>query len=104
MARRGKKITSQEKKHLTQVAEIGCIACINQGDGPTPAEVHHIRAGMGAGQRNDTFRTIPLCHTHHRTGGYGVAIHAGQKEWERVHGDEETLLRQVERILEMDFL
>lgn len=29
--------------------------------------------------RADNFHVIPLCHTHHRTGGHGVAIHAGRK-------------------------
>lgn len=83
-----------EREHLNRVAEIGCIACINAGYGPTPAEIHHI--GNGAmGKRASNFEVIPLCHNHHRTGGYGVAVHAGRKSWEDNFGTERELLEQV---------
>lgn len=45
--------------------------------------------------RADNFHVIPLCHAHHRTGGYGVAIHAGRKSWEEKFGTEAELLSQV---------
>lgn len=40
---------------------------------------------------------------HHRTGGYGVAIHAGQKKWEGIYGTEESLLAQIESELRGEF-
>lgn len=58
-------------------------------------EMHHIRTGCGMGQRSDNFRVIPPCPAHHRTGGFGVAIHAGQKTWEGKYGTELELLDQV---------
>lgn len=85
--------TKAEKQHLAKVAELGCIIC------KSPAEIHHLRMGMGMGQRNDYKHAIGLCHVHHRTGGYGIAIHAGQKEFEKNFGSEEALLHQVERLL-----
>jgi hypothetical protein len=38
---------------------------------------------------------IPLCHAHHRTGGHGVAVHAGRRTWEDKFGTEDELLTQT---------
>jgi len=84
-----------EREHLTRVAELGCVACRNAGLGETPAEIHHIRAGQGRGQRASDYDTIPLCPWHHRQGGHGKAIHAGQQAWEEKFGTELELLAQV---------
>jgi hypothetical protein len=86
-----------EKTHLSKVAELGCIIC------RSPAEIHHIRAGMGIGQRNSNFHVLPLCPSHHRTGGHGVAIHAGQKTFEAKYGTEHELLEKVNGLLSNDF-
>ena len=72
---------------------------MNQGNEGTPAEIHHIRHGNGMGQRASNYESIPLCHIHHRTGGYGVAIHAGQKEFEKLYGSESELLEQVRGLI-----
>lgn len=92
-------MTKAEKRHLSRVAELGCIACLNQGTPGTPAEIHHIRAGQGASQRASHFEALPLCPFHHRTGGHGNAIHAGQRTWQENHGTEVELLAQVRRLL-----
>jgi hypothetical protein len=63
-----------------------CCVC-----GTWPVEVHHI-TGAGMALRASHFDTIPLCPTHHRLGSYGVAVHAGQKEWERQFGAQRELL------------
>ena len=93
MAKKSK--TKAEREHLNKVAELGCIACINMGYPDSPAEIHHIRAGQGMSQRAPHGKSIPLCPTHHRTGGHSVAIHAGQETWESIHGTETELLKQV---------
>lgn len=82
-------MTKAEKQHLSMVAELGCIIC------SMPAEIHHIRAGMGLAMRNSHFNVIPLCPTHHRNGGYGIAFHAGKKAFEAKYGTEEELLKQT---------
>jgi hypothetical protein len=92
-------VTKAEKAHLSAVAALGCIACYNMGIEDCPAEIHHIRTGIGKGQRASHFQAIPLCPAHHRTGGHGVAIHAGQKTWEAKHGTELQLLAQVLEML-----
>ena len=82
-----------ERKHLGKVAALGCIICGND------AEIHHIRTGMGLGQRNNHFNVIPLCHSHHRTSGFGIALHAGQKTWEANFCTETELLTRVKGYL-----
>ena len=88
-----------QRKYLDAVASLGCVVCRNLGYGATPAHVHHIRTGKGMGQRASNYETIPLCPTHHQQGGHGVAIHAGQKTWEAIHGTELELLKQVQEEL-----
>lgn len=87
-------MTIKEKRYLDKVASIGCVVCNNNFDFDTPAEIHHIGNGT-MGKKASNYDTIPLCHVHHRTGGYGVAVHAGRKEWEKKHGTEQDLLEQV---------
>ncbi len=84
-----------EKLHLSRVVDLHCIVCRNEGLGDTPAEIHHCSSGTGMSVRADNFHVIPLCHTHHRTGGHGVAIHAGRQSWENKFGTETELLVQV---------
>lgn len=93
------KIKKSDREHLQRVAELGCIVCKNEFGVYSFSEIHHIRAGQGAAQRASHKQTLPLCPPHHRTGGYGVAIHAGQKAWERSFGTECELLDQVNREL-----
>lgn len=91
--------TKAEKLHLSRVAALSCVVCRNQEYGESPAEIHHCSSGTGLAVRADHFQVIPLCHAHHRTGGYGVAIHAGRKSWEKKYGTESQLLTQVRREL-----
>lgn len=91
-----------DKQYLASVASLGCIVCLNEGHGQIPAEyvaIHHIRNGQGMSQRAGHHETLPLCANHHQHGGYGVAIHAGQKTWEGRYGTERELLEQVRGML-----
>jgi len=87
--------TKAESKYMDKVAQLGCIACQKLGYSDTPAEIHHVSKGLGKGQRASNFDVIPLCPFHHRAGGYGEAIHAGRKAWEKKFGDELELLAEV---------
>ena len=89
--------TAAEKRHFAKVAELGCIVCKNNMYEGSPAEIHHIRANAGAGQKSK--EVIPLCHIHHRTGGYGVAFHAGKNAFEDEYGTELELLEQVKGLM-----
>ena len=86
-------MTKAEKAHISKVAELGCIIC------KSPAEIHHIRTGQGH-MRATHFEVIPLCPSHHRSGGYGIAIHAGIKSFEANYGTELSLLEKTRRLLE----
>jgi hypothetical protein len=85
--------TKAEKEHMNRVAELGWMS------GHQPAGTHHLRTGMGMAQRNTNFNVIPLCPLHHRTGGYGTAIHAGIKAFEKNFGTESQLLERVNKLL-----
>ncbi len=63
----------------------------------TPAEIHHLRNDVGVGQRSE--KVIPLCPTHHRLGGYGVAFHAGRGKFEEKYGTEEELWNITQSLL-----
>jgi hypothetical protein len=88
-------MTVAEKKHLQSLTDLGCIACLLVGIRTPSVEIHHLRKGVGMGQRSNHYRAIPLCAPHHRTGGYGIALHAGQKAFERKYGTEEDLLEET---------
>ena len=100
-------MTTAERKHLDAVASLGCIVCHREGLGFAPAEIHHLKrnpetgAHLGMGQRASHFHTIPLCPTHHRAGGFGVAYHAGPRQFEKHFGTEAELWAEVQRLLEV---
>jgi len=87
-----------ESDHMDKVASLGCIACLTIGYEDTPAEIHHISNGA-MGKRATNYEVIPLCPIHHRTGGHGVAVHAGIVTWESTFGTEKDLLEQVRGML-----
>lgn len=94
-----KALTKEEAAYVGRVVELGCIVCRRLGYGISPAEAHHPRFLAGTGQRAPHKKVIPLCPMHHRIGGYGVALHAGQKTWEKEFDTEAKLLEEVELLL-----
>ncbi len=91
-------MTAAAKRHMARVANDGCSICRRLGYGFTPAEVHHAREGVGAGQRNSDWMTTGLCPEHHR-GGTGV--HGlGARAFERTYGvtELELVAETLERI------
>jgi len=81
------------EKRISRVAALGCLIC------EMPAEIHHVRRGQGKSQRASDDEVLPLCPPHHRTGGYGVAFHAGKQIWQSLYGTEEELLLAVKEKL-----
>lgn len=84
-------------RHMGRVAALGCILCRHLDYGPTPAEVHHVREGMGAMKRDD-FLVVPLCPEHHR-GGSGLHGLGGRGFATRYKLDEYDLLSMTLRLL-----
>lgn len=88
-------VTSAERRHIQCVAQLGCIIHQQQLKVLSLAEVHHLRARYGMGQRAGNYSVTPLCPLHHRTGA-GIATNAGRKKREGHCGTEDSLLMQVE--------
>jgi hypothetical protein len=84
-----------EKLYMGKVQAIGCILDFCR----MPAELHHPRKNAGMGQRSSHYDVIPLCPKHHRSGGFGVAIHAGQKTFEERYGSESYLLERTKALI-----
>lgn len=81
--------TEAEEVYMGRVAALGCIVCRLLGNGPTPAQVHHLREGQGGAQRAGNYCTVPLCEPHH-TGPAGI------------HGDRSAM--RLLKVDEMDLL
>ena len=84
---------------MSAVAELGCAVCRRMGCAGTPAELHHKRAGTGAGRRSSHMDVIPLCPEHHRgkTGLHGLGTKGFPKHW---GFDEDDLLADVAGLLQ----
>lgn len=90
-----KAMSADEKRHVSRVVAQGCIVCRNLGYGETPAEAHHVRYLGSMGKRAPHKAVMALCPAHHRTGGRGVAYHAGPALFESLYGTERELLQQT---------
>ena len=78
------------RAYMAFVAEVGCVLCKRIGwMQQTRTCVHHIRTGMGAGQRASDWLTVALCED----------CHAGKTG---IHGDK-SRLRQA-KCDELDLL
>ena len=75
-----------------KIRELGCIICNRLAD------IHHCLITSGCRKNHDL--VIPLCPEHHRHGQYGIAIHAGKKEWESRYGTEKEFLEKVSRLID----
>ena len=94
------KMNKREKKVANYMAQCyGCVVCKKLGHGFVEAQIHHLRTGMGMGQRNKLF--IPLCHFHHQHPEYG--IHGGTKSWQKKYGTELELLEYYNSTVEEDY-
>ena len=95
--------TLAEKKHMSRVAELGCVVClrVHGPHEPGPVELHHPRGGVGMGKRSAD--VLPLCVFHHRgdegvhgLGTKGFPKHYGFTE-DDLLGDVQTLLGKTPR-------
>lgn len=82
-----------KKQYREKVRSGGCIIC------GQPGEIHHPRFSCGLAQRASDWLSICLCPYHHRTGGYGNAIHNGQATFEKNYGKEADLLAKTIKLM-----
>ena len=83
------RMSNAAKRHMSRVAEQGCALCRVIGFDESPAEIHHLRTGAGAGRRASDWLVIPLCPDHHR-GTHG--IHGDRAAFRNAGVDELDLL------------
>lgn len=81
---------------MGRVAALGCALCRRRGIPGTPAQVHHIRYGAGAGRKSPDWLTIPLCEQCH-TGPHG--IHGDRRLFKVAGVDELDLLADTIALL-----
>lgn len=92
-------MTKAESNWMDAIVRLGCIICLREGRGPTPAEPHHILSG---GRRLGHLLTIPLCPTHHRSGLNNqqfVSRHNWRREFEARYGSEASLLSATQQLV-----
>ena len=87
--------------YFARVAALGCIACMMDGNPGTPPELHHPRAGAGAGMKSPDADVIPLCHRHHRGTDHPrtPSIHRDRLVFIERFGTEMQLLARVRALL-----
>jgi len=93
---KGKTPTKSEKQRFDIICQIGCVVCKREYGLYSPCSIHHIDGRTKPGSH---LKTIGLCGHHHQTGGYGVALHAGKKEFEYHHGTEAELLEYQNKLI-----
>lgn len=96
-------MTRLEKLYLTKVAKLGCYCCRVDGNGEVPAQIHHIREGMGMGQRAKHIgETIPLCEAHHQglVNTNCVAFHRGPRIWRNKYGSEREVAKAIYNLIQ----
>lgn len=88
--------TAKQKAYWDRLAnEIGCIACYNNGVINHYVSLHHILVNG----KKDHDNVLPLCQWHHQCGGEGVAIHPFKRVWQQIHGSQEKLKLQCDKLL-----
>jgi PHP family Zn ribbon phosphoesterase len=84
-----KSATKVEREWMTRIADLGCVACRQDGI-ESPASVHHIVQGN---RRLGHLHTIPLCPLHHQGDGRQVpSVHFTKRTFVQRYGTELELL------------
>lgn len=93
--------TKSDNEWMAAITELGCIAYLVQGTPGTPAEIHHIRAGQGRGQRSDHQKSLALCPAHHRGTHHPAvpSIHMAKRAFIEQFGTEEELYERTRQEL-----
>jgi len=89
----------KDREHLGKVAKLGCYCCRADKRGWVEPMVHHIREGMGMGQKASDYQTIPLCEGHHQGlvdhDGTKIAFHRSPKAWRDRYGSEKMIAQAI---------
>lgn len=84
-----KSATKMEREWMSRIADLGCVACRQDGI-ESPASVHHIVQGN---RRLGHLFTLPLCPLHHQGDGRQVpSVHFTKRTFVARYGSELELL------------
>ena len=85
--------TKAEREWMSRIAELGCVACKQDGH-QSPASVHHIVQGN---RRMGHLFTLPLCYPHHQGDGREVpSVHNQKRTFVQRYGSELELLAELQ--------
>ena len=91
--------TAAQKRFHNQIAELGCIACMKDGQHNMLVSIHHID---GRTKPNAHWLVLPLCSGHHQdgTGVRGlIAVHPWKRRFEQKYGSQIDLLEECKRLI-----
>lgn len=93
--------TKKEHEYHDQVARLGCIACMLDGNINLYVSIHHCH---GRTQRGAHMKVLPLCAGHHQDGTGPdktmIAIHPYKARFEQKYGTQEALMSLVTELLD----
>jgi hypothetical protein len=88
-------VTALEKALWSELAEIGCIACMKDGIYEPDVSIHHID---GRTKPDCHKLVLPLCASHHQEGTgknpHYIAVHPWKNRFEARFGTQQELLAQ----------
>lgn len=84
--------------HIDALLRMGCIVCGSWMR--SCLQIHHIRQGLGMGQRGSDLYTLPLCFNHHQSEFAGsISIHGKPALFKARFGEElDLLIRALDRL------
>lgn len=93
---KAKPMTPAERKRAGIIrAEIGCIACIIDGNrDPVPAYLHHC---LDTGVRRGHMFSYGLCDEHHV--GNDCSIHKTKRKFNAIYGTDDDLIAMTDELV-----
>jgi hypothetical protein len=97
---KGRSRTHAEIEFHNKLADIGCIACRQDGVFNPWVSIHHIDGRTKDGAH---WKVLPLCAPHHQQDdASGVwAVHPYKARFEQEYGTQEELLEECKQILKL---
>lgn len=93
--------TKAELAYHSQVAGIGCIACLLDGHDNPLVSIHHCDGRTKPGCQR---KVLPLCAGHHQNGTGNdktmIAVHPFKRRFKEAYGTQEELMDLVNCLLQ----
>ncbi|QQP86923.1 Ref family recombination enhancement nuclease [Entomomonas asaccharolytica] len=90
-------VTIEQKKYWNLLcSEVGCIACMKEGNPNDWVSIHHIE---GRTKKDAHWLVLSLCASHHQDNGMAIAVHPYKKRFENRYGNQYQLMSDSVSIL-----